>query len=67
MTVQRFWQIKRYFKLTMGFEEKRPGTAGYDSCAEYDYIYRCLIHNMAYVTDRADLDCRIDETMWGFS
>jgi hypothetical protein len=51
----------------MGFEEKKPGTEGYDPCAKYDYIYRCLIHNMAYVTDRADLDCTIDETTWGFA
>ena len=67
MTQQRFWQIKRYFKLIMGFEEKKPGTEGYNPCAKYDYIYRCLIHNMAYVIDRTDLDCTIDETTWGFS
>lgn len=67
MTRQRFLQIKRYFKLNQGFEEKKPGTAGYDPCAKYDYIYRCIIHNMAYVTGRADLDCTIDETTWGHS
>ena len=52
MTRQQFWQIKRYFKLNMGFKEKRPGTEGYNSCAKYDYIYLCVIHNMAFVTDR---------------
>jgi hypothetical protein len=39
---------------------------GYDPCAKYDFIYQCLLHNMNYVTLRADLDGTIDETTWGF-
>ena len=64
---QRWIQIKRYFKLSMGIEERKKGEVGYDPCIKYDYIYRCLTHNMNYVTERADLDCTIDETTWGFS
>lgn len=66
ITLQRWRQIKRYFKLSMGIEEKKRGEPGYDPCAKYDYIYRCLVHNMNYVTERADLDATIDETTWGF-
>jgi hypothetical protein len=62
----RWRQIKRYFKLSMGMEEKKRGEAGYDPCVKYDYIYRCLVHNMNYVTERADLDPALDETSWGF-
>ncbi len=67
MTFMRWRRIKQYFKLCNGIKEKRRGEAGYDPCAKYDYIWKCLIHNMNYVTDRADLDCTIDETTWGFS
>jgi hypothetical protein len=65
--LSRWHQIKRYFKLSMGIKKKKRGEAGYDPCVKYDYIYRCLVHNMNYVTERADLDSTIDETTWGFS
>jgi hypothetical protein len=65
--LSRWRQIKRYFKLSMGIEEKKRGKAGYDPCVKYDYIYRCLVHNMNYVTEIANLDGTIDETTWGFS
>jgi hypothetical protein len=52
--LSRWRQIKRYFKLSMGIEEKKRGEAGYDPCVKYDYIYRCLVHNMNYVTELAD-------------
>jgi hypothetical protein len=64
---ERWRQIKRYFKLSVGLLEKQKGTAGYDPCVKYDYIWRCLVHNMNYVTAQADLDCSIDETTWGFA
>ena len=48
--LSRWRQIKRYFKLSMGIEEKKRGEAGYDPCVKYDYIYRCLVHNMNYLT-----------------
>ncbi len=67
ITLQRWHRIKRYFKLSMGMEEKKRGEDGYNPCVKYDYIYRCLVHNMNYVTERADLDSKIDETNWGFS
>jgi hypothetical protein len=64
---ERWRQIKGYFKLSVGLLEKPRGTTGYDPCVKYDYIWRCLVHNMNYVTAQADLDCTIDETTWGFS
>jgi hypothetical protein len=49
-------------------EKKKRGEDGYDPCVKYDYyIYRCLVHNMNYVTERANLDSTIDETTWVFS
>ncbi len=46
-------------------EEKKRGEAGYDPCVKYDYIYRCLVHNMNYVTERANFDPALDETSRG--
>lgn len=51
----------------MGIIEKKQGNVGYNPCAKYEYIFCCLVHNMSYVTDKADLDCTIDKTKWGFS
>ena len=51
----------------MGVMEKQGGSIDYDPCAKYDYIWKCLIHNMNYITKKADLDCTVDETTWGFS
>jgi hypothetical protein len=67
ITFQRWRQIKRFFKLCNGIKEVPRGHAGYDPCVKYDYVWKCLIHNMNYVTASADLDCTIDETTWGFS
>ena len=67
INLQQWHQIKRYFKLIMEIEEKKRGDAGYDPCVKYDYIYRCLVHNMNYVTECANLDSTIDETTWEFS
>lgn len=53
--------------MSVGLLETQKGMPGYDPCVKYDYIWRCLVHNMNYVTARADLDCTIDETTWGFS
>jgi hypothetical protein len=67
ITIQQWQQIKHYFKLSMGIEEKKRDEDGYNPCAKYDYIYCCLVHSMNYATKHADLDCTIDKTTWGFS
>lgn len=64
---QRWRQIKRYFKVNLVTNEIKRGLAGYDPCVKYDYIWKCLCHNMNYVTAEADLDCTYDETTWGFT
>jgi hypothetical protein len=54
MTIERWKSIKRYFKLNNNLLSKSRGMEGYDPCAKYDYIYKCLVHNMNYLTLRAD-------------
>ena len=65
---RRWLDIKRYFKLNMNYEERPRGSDGYDPCTKFDYIFKCLVHNMNNVTARADLDQTIiDESTWGFA
>jgi hypothetical protein len=66
MTWECWKSIKRFFKLNNNFLSKLRGMEGYDPCAKYDFIYKCLVHKMNYLTLRADLDGRIDEMAWGF-
>ena len=51
----------------MVYDECKKGTPGYDPCAKYDPVWRCVIHNMNNVTAKADKDNTLDETTWGFS
>ena len=32
------------------------GMPNYNPCSKYDYLYKALLHNMNYVTWRADMD-----------
>ena len=65
MTCERWKSIKRFFKLNNNLLSKPRGMEGYDPCAKYDFIYKCLVHNMNY-TLRAALDGTIDGMTWGF-
>lgn len=66
MSRTRFLEIKRTFKLNDYSDEKPRGTEGYDSCANFDYILKTLVHNVNYCTARADKDQSFDETTLGF-
>ena len=66
ISMEHWKHIKRYFKLNNNFTATPRGVDGYDPCEKYDFVYKILLHNMNYVTLRADLDGTIDETTWGF-
>jgi hypothetical protein len=66
MTLSRWQQIKRFFKLNHNFLSGKKGDDGFDPCYKYDFIYKVLIHNMNYLTQHADEDGTIDETTWGY-
>ena len=66
ITNSRWKEIKQYFKLSNNFLEKKKGDTDCDPCCKYDHVYKCLIHNMNYVTLCADLDSTVDESTWGF-
>jgi hypothetical protein len=66
MTIERWKSIKGFFKLNNNLLSKPRGMEGYVPCAKYDFIFKCLVHNMNSLTLCANSDGTIDETTWGF-
>ena len=66
MTLSRWRQIKSVIKLNNNITEPQKGSPNYDPCNKYDLIYKVMIYNMNYFTERACLDYGLDETTWGF-
>lgn len=66
ISFHRWKMIKRFFKLNNNVQQMAKGTPNYDPCVKYDFVYKVLVHNMNYVTERADLDVTADESTWGF-
>jgi hypothetical protein len=65
MSMERWKNIKRYFKLNNNLTTPTHGMPGYNPCTRHDFIYKCLIVNMSYLTKKANEDATQDETMWG--
>jgi hypothetical protein len=58
--------IKKYFKLNNNLAEPKRRIPNYNPCSRYDFTYKVLIHNMNYVTHRADMDGTINESTGRF-
>ena len=67
MTNTRWRELKSVFKLNSNLATPKRGKPGYDPCNKYDYIYQAMCHNMNYVTEKAEMDCALDESTWGFA
>jgi hypothetical protein len=60
ITHSRWLQIKRvYYKICDNDLAPKKGDADYDPAYKYDYIYKCLIHNINELTQLDNL-----EFMW---
>ena len=64
LTHRRWLQIKRVEKLCNNDVCPKRGEEGYDPMYKYDYIYKCIIHNLNELSKRAELDLMGDETSW---
>ncbi len=58
--------IKKYFKLNNNLAEPKRNMSNYNPCSRYDFVYKVMVHNMKYITHRADSYGTIDESSWGF-
>jgi len=65
MTLARWLQIKRVYKLCDNGRAKKRGEEGYNPAYKYDFIYEVLVHNVNALTKHAELDLCGDETTWG--
>ena len=57
-------EIKRVLKLCDNSTAKKRGEEGYDLAYKFDYIVKCLVHNINCITEDAELDLCGDETTW---
>ena len=62
LSFRRWLQIKRVKKLCNNDSVAKRGSPNFDPTYKYDYIYKCIINNIDYVTEKAELDATIDET-----
>ena len=63
-THRRWLQIKRVKKLCNNDVCPKRGEEGYDPTYKYDYIYKCIIHNVNKLSKRSELDLTGDDTSW---
>ena len=52
----RWLQIKRVKKFCNNDTCPKQGELNYDPTFKYDYIYKCLFHNMNVLSKKAELD-----------
>ena len=64
MTVSRWHQLKRVFKLNNNDTSPKAGQDGYNPCSKYDLIYEVICANVIALTKHAELDLTGDETTW---
>ena len=65
ITHTRWLQVKRTYKLCDNDLAAKKGDADYDPAYKFDYIYKCLVHNINAFTQLGDLDLCGDETTCG--
>ena len=65
ISLQRWHQLKRIYKLNNNDTAKKKGEEGYDPCYKYDLIYDCIVKNTIALTANGALDLTGDETTWG--
>ena len=66
MTLHRWNQLKRIYKLNNNDSSKKRGEPGYDPSYKYDLIYNVMTANVRAITKFGELDLTGDETTWAF-
>jgi len=64
LTVTRWHQLKRIYKLNNNDTAKKKGEPGYDPCYKFDLVYKVLKANTINILSKAGLDLTGDETTW---
>ena len=64
MSLQRWHELKRIYKLNNNDTAKERGHDEYNPCCKYDLVYKVLVHNTIAITKQGELDLTGDETTW---
>ena len=62
ISFRRWLQIKRVKKLCNNDNTPKRNDPDFDPTYKYDYIFKCIVNNVNYLTECAELDATIDET-----
>ena len=62
ISFRRWLQVKRVKKLCNNDVVPKRNEPEYDPTYKYDYIYKCIVHNVNYLSEHAELDATLDET-----
>ena len=64
LTLSRWFNLKRLFKMNNNDKSPKRGESGYDPAYKYDLIFRTLVDNVIALTQNAECDLTGDETSW---
>ena len=67
ISFRRWLQIKCIKKLCTNGSVPKKGDPNFNSTYKYDYIFKCIITNVNYLTKYAELDTTIDETTFAIA
>ena len=56
--------MKRIKQLCNNDSVAKRGDQNYDPTYKYDYLFKCIIHNVNYLTEYAELDAIMDKTIF---
>ena len=62
ISFRRWLQIKCIKKLCNNDSVPKKGDQNFDPSYKYDYIFKCIINNVNYLTKHAEFDATIDKT-----
>ena len=62
LTLSRWFNLKRLFKMNNNDKSPKHGESGYDPAYKYDLIFRTLVDNVIALTENAECDLTGDET-----
>ena len=63
-TIQLWLQVKRVKKLRNKYTVKKRVEERYHTCYKFDRIWKFIVHNVIFLTEKADINLYGDDTIF---
>ena len=63
-TIQLWLQVKRVKKLRNKYTAKKRAEERYHTCYKFDCIWKFIVHNVIFLTEKADINLYGDDTIF---